>query len=64
MRVIEAKILDQTHLELTQPLQAKMGDSIKIMINDGVEDEYPWREAGKNQFLEAYDEKDSIYDNL
>lgn len=64
MRVIDAKILDQTHLELNQPLHAKMGDTIKIIINDNVEDEGSWHKAGKDQFLEAYDEKDSIYDDL
>lgn len=64
MKVIEAKILDQTHLELSQPIQIKTGDLVKIIINEQDEDESLWYEAAKEQFLDAYDEKDSIYDNL
>ncbi|MGR3293523.1 MAG: hypothetical protein ACUZ9M_05830 [Candidatus Scalindua sp.] len=64
MKVIEAKIIDQTHLELSQPISAKIGDSIKIIINDEAEDESLWHKAAKEQLFDAYDEKDSIYDNL
>ncbi len=64
MKVIEAKIIDQTHLELSQPISAKMGDSIKIIINEEAEDESLWYKAAKKHFFDAYNEKDSLYDNL
>ncbi|MFQ5687140.1 MAG: hypothetical protein ACE5GV_10810 [Candidatus Scalindua sp.] len=51
MKVIEAKIIDQTHLELSQPISAKMGDSIKIIINEEAEDESLWHKAAKKHFF-------------
>jgi hypothetical protein len=39
MRVIAAKILDPTHLELGQPLEASPGDVIQISLLDAYADE-------------------------
>jgi hypothetical protein len=42
MKIIEAKILDTTHLELTQPISAERGKYIRISIPDEREEEYLW----------------------
>ncbi len=67
MTEITAKILDSTHLELSQPLFFHQGNIISIFIPDVVEknvEENLWIEASKNHFLAAYDEGDAIYDKL
>jgi hypothetical protein len=69
MQTISAKILDATHLELSQPLNALPGQVIQISLPSGLpageDDEMsPWREAGKNHMLEAYADEDAVYDNL
>jgi hypothetical protein len=64
MKVITAKILDATHLELSQPIVAQPGTTIEISIPDEGEDEQGWRDAARQHFLDAYDEQDAIYDDL
>ena len=64
MKIIEARIIDETHLELSQPIEAKPGDIIHISIPDQEEDESPWKEAGKQHLLDAYSDEDSIYDDV
>ncbi len=64
MKIIKARILDSTHLELSQPISARPGDDIVISIPDETEEDYVWREAAKKHFLEAYDDQDGIYDQL
>ena len=72
MTEITAKILDSTHLELSQPLFFRQGNIISIFIPDvennvnNVDDEENlWIEASKNHFLAAYDDEgDAIYDKL
>ena len=64
MRTITARILDPTHLELSQPILAEPGESIQISIPDEGENDRLWREAAKKHFLEAYDDEDRIYDEL
>jgi hypothetical protein len=65
MRVISAKILDPTHLELSQPLDATPGDVIQISLPAQTDDEMaPWREAGKQHLLDAYADEDAVYDEL
>ena len=64
MKVISAKILDATHLELSQPLALPAGATIDISIPDEGEDATLWRDAAQNHFLDAYDEQDAIYDDL
>ncbi len=63
MKVITAKVLDPTHLELSQPIPAKAGDLIEISIPFD-EDERFWRAAAERKFLSAYDPADAIYDSL
>ena len=48
MRVITAKILDATHLELSQPLDARPGEVIQISLPAETDDELAvWQEAAK-----------------
>jgi hypothetical protein len=65
MREITAKILDATHLELSQPLAALPGDVIKISVPSETDEEMAvWREAAKRHLLEAYADEDAVYDEL
>ena len=64
MKTIKAKILDSTHLELSQPIAAQPGEYIQISIPDDGEEDRLWQESAKKHFLEAYDDQDAIYDKL
>ena len=64
MKLINAKILDPTHLELSQPISLEPGINIEISIPDKNEESKTWQKSAKSHFLESYDEQDSIYDNL
>lgn len=65
MRVISAKILDATHLELSQPLDASPGDVIQISLPSESDNEMAvWRDAGKQHLLDAYADEDAVYDEL
>ena len=64
VKIINAKILDPTHLELSQPISVQPGAYIQISISDKREEDHIWREAAKKHFLEAYDDQDAIYDEL
>ncbi len=64
MKVISAKILDATHLELSQPIAIPPGATIEISIPDESEDGSVWRDAARDHFLDAYDEQDAIYDDV
>ena len=64
MTIIQAKILDSTHLELSQPILSKKGKAILISIPDENEEDLLWREASSKHFLEAYDDQDAIYDQI
>ncbi|MEX2169693.1 MAG: hypothetical protein WD851_10305 [Pirellulales bacterium] len=63
MRVISATILDPTHLELSQPLEASPGDVIQISLPFDTDDEMAvWRVAAKQHLLNAYADEDAVYD--
>jgi hypothetical protein len=65
MRVIYARILDPTHLELSQPLEASPGEVIEISLPTMPDDDMVvWREAGKRHLLDAYADEDAVYDEL
>jgi hypothetical protein len=65
MPVISAKVLDATHLELSQPLEASPGDMIEISLPSESDDEMAiWRDAAKQRLLDAYADEDAIYDEL
>lgn len=64
MKLIKAKILDSTHLELSQPIDAEPGNYIVISIAEEAEEEEVWQEMSKKHLLEAYDDRDAIYDQL
>jgi hypothetical protein len=63
MKIISAKVLDPTHLELSQPIAAKQGDLIEISIPVDEDDRF-WKAAAAKRFLSAYDPGDAIYDSL
>jgi len=63
MKIISARVLDPTHLELSQPIQAKEGDLIEISIPVD-EDDHFWKAAATQGFLAAYDPVDALYDRL
>lgn len=60
MKVIKTKILDPTHLELSQAIQSPRG----ISIEDDVEENRLWRDVAKKHFLDAYEAEDAIYDEI
>ena len=64
MKIISAKVLDATHLELSEPIPAKTGDLIEISIPDDDENDRLWKVTASQKFLSAYDADDSIYDDL
>jgi hypothetical protein len=64
MRVISAKIIDETHLELSQPIAAEPGATIEISIPDDADEMRDWRELARHNALSAYADEDSVYDEL
>lgn len=64
MKVITAKILDPTHLELSEPISVKPGNTIQISIPDDGDGANMWREVAKQNFLKAYSDTDAVYDKL
>jgi hypothetical protein len=64
MRVISAKIIDKTHLELSQPIAAEPGATIEISIPDDADEMRDWRELARHNALTAYADEDSVYDEL
>ena len=63
-KVIKATVIDETHLELSQPISTQRGVHINIIIADDQEDDCLWQEASKKHLLKAYDEEDVIYDRI
>ena len=64
MKLITAKIIDPTHLELQEPIPTQPGKLIRISIPEKGEDELLWQQAAKKRFFEAYHDEDAIYDQL
>ena len=64
MKTISAKVLDPTHLELSQPISVSPGESIRIVVPDDEDDDALWKDAANKRFLDAYDGADSVYDRL
>lgn len=65
MRIITAKILDPTHLELSQPIAVPPGETIQISLPNESDGELAlWRDAAKQRLLDAYADEDAIYDQL
>jgi hypothetical protein len=64
MKLIKAKVLDATHLELSQPIDSEPGNHIVITIAEATEEEEAWQEMSRKHFLEAFDDQDAIYDQL
>jgi hypothetical protein len=63
MTIITARVLDATHLELSQPIPAKAGDLIEISFAVDEENRF-WKAAAERNFLSAYDPADALYDRL
>ena len=64
MKLLTAKVVDSTHLELDEPIQQEPGETVVISISEEAEIDGVWQEAVKQNFLQAYDEQDSVYDKL
>jgi hypothetical protein len=65
MQVFSAKIIDPTHLELSQPVEGLPGDVVQVSLAPSPQDELlAWREAGKRHLLDAYADEDAVYDDL
>jgi hypothetical protein len=64
MRLISAKIIDKTHLELSRPIAAEPGATIEISIPDDADEMRDWRELARHNALTAYADEDSVYDEL
>ncbi|MDE0299560.1 MAG: hypothetical protein OXN17_13085 [Candidatus Poribacteria bacterium] len=64
MKVITARLVDSTNLELSVPISVQPGKPIHISIANEDEDENSWREAAKKHLLAAYYDGDAIYDEL
>jgi hypothetical protein len=65
MRVITAKILDPTHLELSQPIAGPPGELIQISLPAEFDSEMAlWHDAAKQRLLDAYADEDAVYDEL
>lgn len=63
-KIIEATVIDETHLELSQPIPTQRGTHIQILIANDQEEDILWQEASKKHMLNAYAEEDAIYDQL
>ena len=63
-KIIEATVIDETHLALSQPIPAQRGTHIQIHIANDLEEDLLWQEASKKHMLKAYAEEDAIYDQL
>ncbi|MBA3404543.1 MAG: hypothetical protein H0U13_07675 [Gemmatimonadaceae bacterium] len=64
MRLISAKIIDRTHLELSQPIAAEPGAIIEISIPEEGDELREWHELATRNALHAYADEDSVYDEL
>ena len=64
MKIIKARILDATHLELSQPIPEQIGGEIVIVIPEEADGEQGWKDRVREKFLSAYDDQDAIYDKL
>lgn len=64
MKTLSAKVLDPTHLELAEPISAPAGERLEIVIPPTSTEDADWRQAAMENFLAAYDDEDSIYDEL
>ncbi|MDQ3332638.1 MAG: hypothetical protein M3552_18645 [Planctomycetota bacterium] len=64
MRVISAKIIDRTHLELSQPISAEPGETIEISVPENVDEMRDWRDLARRNAVTAYADEDSVYDEL
>lgn len=64
MKILHAQVLDPTHLELLEAVEAKPGAQVQITLLGPDEPDAAWRESAKRHLLLAYDEADSIYDEV
>lgn len=64
MKTLNAKVLDSTHLELTEPLHSAVGDWVQIVVAQEDSEGTDWRRAAEERLLAAYDDHDAIYDEI
>ncbi len=64
MKTLSATVIDATHLELSEPISSTTGERLEIVIADRGDEDADWQQAASESFLSAYDDQDSIYDEL
>jgi hypothetical protein len=64
MKLVTAIVVDSTHLELNEPIHQEPGKRVVISISEEEMIDGVWQQAGMKNFLQAYDEQDSLYDEL
>ena len=60
MQIYKAKVLDPKHLELSEPVKAASGESIRVFISEP--EDALWADAARKNFLNAYAPEDAVYD--
>lgn len=63
MKTLEARVLDSTHLELSEPLTTARGERVRIVVSEESADTL-WHQAVQQSFLDAYADQDQIYHDL
>ena len=64
MKVLKAKVIDPTHLELAQPVQSCSGQDVLVSIDDYNEEtaeHKEWMAASESTLVDAYDESEPDY---
>lgn len=66
MSVIEAKVMDPTHLELSRPLDADLGARIFVVVSESPQaeastEQHEWLEVSTDGLRAAYGEEEPDY---
>ncbi len=64
MKTLSATVIDTTHLELAEPIPSTAGERLEILVRGAAGEDADWHRAARDNFLNAYDDQDSIYDEL
>jgi hypothetical protein len=61
MVVVEAKVVDSTHLELSQPIQTASGDTVVVSVMKPGEEREDWLSLSGRRLAEAYGNDEPDY---
>ncbi len=64
MKTLSARVLDPTHLELAEPLSSRAGEWVRVLVSKKDTEDADWQRSAEERFLSAYDDQDSLYDEL